>query len=119
MHFGIQYLFVCIHMDYFPIGLRFSTSFLGAVYGDGVYFARDASYSLSYSKASPTGDHFMYLARVLVGKHTAGKKGMKIPPAIDPRRPEILYDSVVNREENPYIFVVFKFSCLPEILDYL
>jgi len=89
----------------------------GAAYGDGVYFAKDASYSMTYSQPRPDGDRFMYLARVLVGKHTAGKQGMKTPPAIDPRKPEILYDSVVNREENPTIFVVFNdFHVYPKYL---
>jgi len=90
---------------------------IGAAYGDGVYFAKDASYSMAYSQPSPSGDCFMYLARVLVGKHTAGKQGMKTPPAIDPMKPEILYDSVVNNEENPTIFVVFNdFHVYPKYL---
>ena len=90
---------------------------IGAAYGDGVYFAKDASYSMTYSQPSHNGDRFMYLARVLVGKHTAGKKGMKTPPAIDPGKPEILYDSVVNRKENPTIFVVFNdFHVYPKYL---
>ena len=89
----------------------------GAAYGDGVYFARDASYSLTYSQPSPSGDCCMYLARVLVGKHTVGKQGMKTPPAIDHTKKEILYDSVVNSEENPSIFVVFNdFHVYPKYL---
>jgi len=59
----------------------------------------------------------MYLARALVGKYTAGKLGMKTPPAIDPSKPEILFDSVVNKEENPTIFVVFNdYHVYPEYL---
>ena len=90
----------------------------GAAYGDGVYFAKDASYSLTYSQPNPaSGDRSMYLARVLVGKHTAGKQGMKTPPAIDTSRKEILYDSVVNKDENPTIFVVFNdFHVYPKYL---
>lgn len=89
----------------------------GAAYGDGVYFAKDASYSNTYSQPRPNGDCYMYLARVLVGKHTAGKEGMKTPPAIDPMKPEILYDSVVNMEQNPNIFVVFHdFQVYPKYL---
>ena len=95
-------------------------TFLGAAYGDGVYFAKDANYSLTYSQPNsndPHGDRYMYLARVLVGKHTAGKQGMKTPPAIDPKKPEILFDSVVNKEENPTIFVVFNdFHVYPKYL---
>jgi len=90
---------------------------IGAAYGDGVYFAKDASYCMTFSRPSPNGDCFMYYATVLVGKYTAGKQGMKTPPAIDPRKPEILYDSVVNREENPTIFVVFNdFHVYPKYL---
>ena len=97
--------------------LKTSEPVIGAAYGDGVYFAKDASYSMGFSQPSPSGDCFMYLARVLVGKPTVGKKGMKTPPAIDPRKPEILYDSVVNMEENPTIFVVFNdFHVYPKYL---
>ena len=101
------------------VNLKLQTSppVTGAAYGDGVYFARDASYSLTYSQPSPSGDCFMYLARVLVGKHTVGKQGMKTPPAIDHTKTEILYDSVVSREENPSIFVVFNdFHVYPKYL---
>lgn len=59
----------------------------------------------------------MYLARVLVGKYTAGKQGMKTPPAIDPSKPEILFDSVVNNMDDPIIFVIFNdFHVYPEYL---
>ena len=82
--------------------------FTGNAYGDGVYFAKDASYSKTYSKPGPNGDCFMYLARVLVGKYTVGEQGWKKPPPKDLSKPEILFDSLVNREENPTIFVVFN-----------
>ena len=101
------------------VNLKLQTSppVTGAAYGDGVYFARDASYSLTYSQMSPNGDRFMYLARVLVGKYTVGEEGMKTPPAIDLSKKEILYDSVVNRDENPNIFVVFNdFHVYPKYL---
>lgn len=101
------------------INLKLQTSqpVTGAAYGDGVYFAKDAYYSLTYSQPSPSGDRFMYLARVLVGKHTVGKEGMKTPPAIDPTKKEILFDSVVNKDENPSIFVVFNdFHVYPKYL---
>ena len=89
----------------------------GAAYGDGVYFAKDASYSKGYSQPSSHGECCMYLARVLVGKYTAGKKGMKTPPAIDPSKPEILFDSVVNKMDDPMIFVIFNdFHVYPEYL---
>lgn len=88
--------------------------FPGTKYGQGVYFARDASYSLHYTGNGDAGRH-MYLARVLVGKYCTGKQDIKVPPPIDPSRPEVLYDSVVDQSKNPSIFVVFHDSqCYPE-----
>ncbi|KAK2560432.1 Protein mono-ADP-ribosyltransferase PARP14 [Acropora cervicornis] len=80
----------------------------GSAYGDGVYFAEDASYSTSFSRESPHGESFMYLAKVLVGEYTRGEKGMRTPPSIDSvSHPEILFDSVVNSTEEPTVFVIF------------
>ena len=88
--------------------------FLGKKYGQGVYFARDANYSVHYTTNAGDGRH-MYLARVLVGKYCAGKQDMKVPPPKDPSSPEVLYDSVVDQTENPSIFVVFYDNqCYPE-----
>ena len=59
----------------------------------------------------------MYLARVLVGKYTLGKDGWKKPPPKDFSKPEILFDSLVNKEEDPTIFVVFNdFHVYPKYL---
>ena len=90
-------------------------------YGDGVYFAKDASYSMIYSLPGPHDERCMYLAKVLVGKYTSlstsGKEKLKRPPAIDPNKPEILFDSVVNNKDNPSIFVIFNdFHCYPEYI---
>ena len=51
----------------------------------------------------------MYLVRVLVGQYCRGVVDSKItvPPAKNPSRPEILYESVVDNEVEPSIFVVF------------
>ena len=78
----------------------------GVIYGQGVYFARDASYSVQYATGG-AGSRYMYLARVLVGQYCVGNSAMKNPPPKDTKRPEILYDSVVNDTSNPSIFVVF------------
>lgn len=97
----------------------FNRSFCGAhgvVYGRGVYFARDASYSVRYARGV-AGSRYMYLARVLVGQYCVGNSEMIVPPPKNPSRPEILYDSVVNNTSNPSIFVVFYDShCYPEYL---
>ena len=90
----------------------------GASYGDGVYFATEASYSLSFSKPpSSKGEYSMFLAKVLVGKYTPGEEGIKTPPPIDPSRRELLYDSVVDSTDDPTVFVVFyDDQCYPEYL---
>ena len=80
--------------------------FSGTKFGQGVYFARDAKYSVGYA-GSGSGTHYMYLARVLVGQYCAGNSDMVMPPPKDPSRPEVLYDSVVDQISNPSIFVVF------------
>ena len=90
-------------------------TFAGAL-GRGVYFAKDASYSVWYA-GNTAGNRYMYLARVLVGQYCTGDFSMIVPPAKDPSRPEVLYDSVVDLSEDPNIFVVFfDNQCYPEYL---
>jgi len=94
-------------------------SFLGDAFGRGIYFSRDVRYSLSNAGAQAgVGDRrYVYLARVLVGQHCVGNVSMEVPPPKNPSRPEILYESVVNHQGNPSIFVVFYDNqCYPEYL---
>ena len=89
---------------------------IGQRYGDGVYFARDASYSRRYTGGAGGGGA-MYLARVLVGEYCQGYSGLVIPPPKDRRNDNILYDSVVDRTPNATIFVVFNDAqCYPEYI---
>ncbi|XP_044137269.1 zinc finger CCCH-type antiviral protein 1-like isoform X2 [Bufo gargarizans] len=88
----------------------------GIVYGQGSYFARDASYSHNYSIATSTGTRMMFVARVLVGEYVPGNPQMKRPPL---RHGSITryYDSCVDNPINPSIFVVFeKHQIYPEYL---
>ena len=90
--------------------------FSGVAFGRGVYFARDASYSVGYAVGG-AGSRYMYLARVLVGQCCVGNSAMIVPPPKNPSSPEILYESVVDNTGNPTIFVVFYDSqCYPEYL---
>lgn len=58
----------------------------------------------------------MFLAKVLVGKYTIGKPGLKTPPPIDQNRRE-LYDSVVDSTNDAKLFVVFHDDqCYPEYI---
>ncbi|UJR16757.1 hypothetical protein I4U23_003657 [Adineta vaga] len=52
----------------------------GTLYGVGVYFSSNASYSHGYTKSNIKGERCMFVARVLVGKTTQGNAHMKIRP---------------------------------------
>ena len=71
-----------------------------------MYFATDATYSEKYSKADSNGQMKMYYARVLTGEYIKGDSSTRVP-AINPRS-MIPYDSTVNDNENPTIFVIYN-----------
>eukprot|EP00064_Thunnus_orientalis_P011424 superscaffoldBa00001651_g11455 len=78
-------------------------------YGHGTYFAANASYSAqpTYSKPATDGSQLMFVARVLTGNYTLGQKDMKVPPPLSNQQPHERYDSVVDRPDNPSMYVVF------------
>ncbi|XP_063786914.1 protein mono-ADP-ribosyltransferase TIPARP-like isoform X2 [Pseudophryne corroboree] len=79
-----------------------------AIYGKGCYFARNARYSHDYSHANTDGYRFMFLAKVLMGCPTVGQSSFVRPPPLSAEDPSsLLYDSCVNKSQNPDIFVVF------------
>ena len=78
------------------------------VYGEGSYFALNASYSDAYAKEDANSCRFMFVAKVLVGSYAMGHSSYRRPPQKDPSNPASdLYDSCVNDKSNPTIFVVF------------
>ena len=78
------------------------------LYGEGSYFAVNASYSHAYAKRDSDLSQFMFLARVLVGSYTKGHSSYRRPPPKQPSNPASdLYDSCVDDKSNPTIFVVF------------
>ncbi|XP_043914315.1 protein mono-ADP-ribosyltransferase PARP14-like [Protopterus annectens] len=81
----------------------------GVCYGNGVYFAANASYSAQpkYSKSDTSGQRYMYLARVLAGRYTEGKQGMKMPPARSESNPNDRYDSLVDKIYQPVMYIIF------------
>ncbi|XP_036450534.1 protein mono-ADP-ribosyltransferase PARP14-like isoform X2 [Colossoma macropomum] len=89
----------------------------GAMYGNGVYFAVDPSYSAQgYSQPDQQGHKRMYLARVLVGDYTTGKGGLISPPAKSSTATD-LYDSVTDNQQTPKMFVIFHdVQAYPEYL---
>ncbi|XP_070560254.1 uncharacterized protein [Ptychodera flava] len=86
------------------------------LFGQGTYFARDASYSDCYSSDDDHGQRHMFLAYVLVGRYTVGQRSYKRPPEINTLTGE-LYDSCVNRQNDPTVFVIFdREQCYPAYL---
>ncbi|XP_077119139.1 uncharacterized protein LOC143775182 [Ranitomeya variabilis] len=79
----------------------------GTVYGQGSYFARNASYSHNYSIPTTRGTRVMFIALVLVGDYVTGKPDMKRPP-LRPGSSLRYYDSCVDNTTDPSIFVVFE-----------
>lgn len=79
----------------------------GTVYGQGCYFARDASYSNRYADQDSQQMKRMYLVRVLAGEFAQGANNMIVAPPKNPNDVTVLYDSVVDTTTNPSIFVVF------------
>ncbi|XP_078529505.1 protein mono-ADP-ribosyltransferase PARP12-like [Lissotriton helveticus] len=88
------------------------------IYGKGSYFSRDASYSHQYCQSSSSRKS-MFLARVLVGDFVKGLERYTRPPpkSINQR---MAYDSCVDNEYDPSIFVIFeKLQVYPDyILEY-
>ena len=77
-------------------------------YGQGVYFAQDASYSAN-NKYSPRDNNYnkhIFLVRVLTGEYAPGHYTDIEPPPKSYDNKD-LYDSSVDDVQNPRIFVIF------------
>uniref|UniRef100_A0A6P8QZ94 Poly [ADP-ribose] polymerase n=1 Tax=Geotrypetes seraphini TaxID=260995 RepID=A0A6P8QZ94_GEOSA len=93
--------------------LGFNRSYAGmnaAAFGNGTYFAIQASYSAhnQYSKPDANGQKYIYLARVLAGDYCVGRTGIVTPPSKSTSDPTNLYDSVTDNTANPSMFVIFN-----------
>ncbi|NWR90277.1 PAR14 polymerase, partial [Furnarius figulus] len=100
----------------------FNRSYAGmhaANFGNGTYFAVNANYSAqdTYSKPDLNGKKYMYLARVLVGKYSQGKRGSLTPAAKNPNNPTDLFDSSTDNMSQPTMFIIFNdIQAYPEYL---
>ena len=92
---------------------RLAGSAVGTLYGKGSYFASKASYSMDY-----TTDNKLFVVRVLVGDYTKGNPSYTRPPPKNcSQRFGELYDSCVDNEKDPMIYVVFdKYQSYPEYI---
>lgn len=53
---------------------------IAVAYGSGVYFARNAKYSVGYAPQDSLGMKRMFLCRIVVGNCTTGNSSIKTPP---------------------------------------
>ena len=78
-----------------------------AKYGEGTYFARDASYSFNYSAQDNNGNFKMFVSKVLCGEMEAGQGRYKLRSWPKKNKGNgLIYDSLVNDPNNPSIFVI-------------
>lgn len=91
---------------------------IGTVYGQGAYFARDASYSDQYSSPDYFNRKHMFLVKVLTGECARGQSHYVQPPQRNPGNSKTdLYDACVDNIINPRIFVIFRdWQAYPEYL---
>lgn len=89
---------VCDHISGFCF-------FAASLYGQGIYFAKEANRSAYYTKPDPQGLRFMFQARVLTGEYSRGEERFVLPPMKPGGGGR--YDSLVNIPSKPTIFVTF------------
>ncbi|NWU08682.1 PAR14 polymerase, partial [Cephalopterus ornatus] len=100
----------------------FDRSYAGmhaANFGNGTYFAVNANYSAhdTYSKPDVNGKKYMYLARVLVGEYSQGKRGSITPEPKNASNSIDLFDSSTDNVSQPSMFVIFNdIQAYPEYL---
>ena len=82
---------------------------IAAHFGPGVYFAVNASYSAQdkYAKPHTDGTRRMFVCNVIIGEYTKGTKKMKAAPEL-PSDTNKRYDTLVDDESNPTIYVAMK-----------
>ncbi|XP_067658953.1 E3 ubiquitin-protein ligase MIB2-like isoform X2 [Haliotis asinina] len=89
------------------IDFRLSGRRVGALYGQGAYFAVDAKYSDNYTKEDDRRHRFMFMAKVLVGRTRKGARDMTRPPVYDLSDKTKLADSTCDDELRPRVYVIF------------
>uniref|UniRef100_A0A7M5WWV7 Poly [ADP-ribose] polymerase n=2 Tax=Clytia hemisphaerica TaxID=252671 RepID=A0A7M5WWV7_9CNID len=87
------------------------------MFGQGSYFATQASYSRNFTRPDSNKIKYMFVAKVLAGRYTKGSSDIKRPPPISPLDPHTLYDSCVDNISSPSMYIVFeRDQCYPQYL---
>ncbi|XP_021378675.1 poly [ADP-ribose] polymerase 14-like isoform X2 [Mizuhopecten yessoensis] len=92
----------------------FDRSYCGknaTAYGNGVYFAVDASYSMGYCQHDNSGLKHMFYTQVLTGESCPGHSGMKyLPDRKGAGSTALPYDSATNNVSAPSMYIIFHDS---------
>ena len=100
----------------------FDRSFCGknmTLYGKGVYFARDLSYSCDQNYSPPNSDNVkcIYVVKALVGVITLGTENM---PNLPEQSHDVPFDCAVDSTIDPTVFAIFRdFQAYPEYLMHI
>ncbi|XP_034086265.1 protein mono-ADP-ribosyltransferase PARP15-like [Gymnodraco acuticeps] len=91
------------------IKVDFYFSFILSNFLRGRNILVNANYSAqpTYSKPADDGSQLMFVVRVLTGLYTQGQENMRVPPPVSDQEGHDRYDSVVDRVDNPQMYVVF------------
>ena len=100
----------------------FDRSFCGknmTLYGKGVYFARDLSYSCDPTYSPPNADKVksVYVVKALVGVYTKGTTDM---PTLPEQSPNVPFNCAVDNPDDPTVFVIFRdYQAYPEYIMHI
>lgn len=95
-----------------PVGFRMSKAGVnGQIWGNGIYFARDAAFAHDYAlpKPPPIGQRKMFLCLIQTGLSCQGQVGLEKPY----RYKNIRFDSSVDSLSNPEIFILEEEDAWP------
>eukprot|EP01083_Nonionella_stella_P051617 137053_1 len=76
-----------------------------AMYGKGTYFAKNASYSVSYAARSGSGVYKLFLCTVICGESHQGHMSYELT-AWPKKANGLIFDSLVDKKHDPSIFVI-------------
>ncbi|KAK3101023.1 hypothetical protein FSP39_000330, partial [Pinctada imbricata] len=104
------------------LDFRLAGERVGALFGQGSYFAVEAKYSDLYCHPGKDRHKYMFIVKCLAGKCAQGDPKLKRPPPVDPHDiSKGIYDCCVDNPSNPKIYCIFdNHQYYPEyIIEYM